>query len=75
MTRITGRKIPCVYIHIYQIIKNRGPGPYNSLRDADNRKHFLGPSLTWNWREAHVLLGKGNGEKFGDALAVKKVTL
>ena len=27
-------------IHVYQIIKNRGPGPYNSLRHADNIKYF-----------------------------------
>ena len=46
LTRITGRKIPCVYIHVYQIIKNRGPGPYNSLRHADNTKYFSGLILT-----------------------------
>ena len=32
-----------MYIHVYQIIKNRGPGP---LRHADNRKYFSGLSLT-----------------------------
>ena len=46
LTRITCQKILCVYINVYQIIKNRGPGPYNSLLHADNRKHFSGLSLT-----------------------------
>ena len=54
LTRITDRKILCVYIHVYQIIKNRGPGPYNSLRHTDNRKYFSGLSLTRNRREAHM---------------------
>ena len=35
-------KIPCVYIHVYQIVKSRGPGPYNLLRHADNRNIFRG---------------------------------
>ena len=55
MTRITDGKIPCVYIHVYQIIKNRGPAPYNSLCHADNRKYFSGLSLTRNRRETHML--------------------
>ena len=55
LTRITDWKIPCVYIHVYQIIKNRGPGPYNSLRHADNRKYFAGHCLTQNRREAHMI--------------------
>ena len=50
LTRITDQKIQCVY----QIIKNWGPGLYNSLCHADNRKYFLGLSLMWNWREAHM---------------------
>ena len=54
MTRITDRKIPFVSIHVYQIVKNRGPGPYNSLRHADNRKYFLGLSLMRSRREAHM---------------------
>ena len=54
MTRSTDRKIPCMYIHVYQIIKTRGPGPYNFLGHADNRKYFLGRYLTQNWGEAHV---------------------
>ena len=41
-------------IHVYQIIKNWGPSPYNSLRHADNRKYFLGLSVTRNRREAHM---------------------
>ena len=39
--------------NVYQKIKNRGPGPYNSLRHADN-KYFSGLSLTRNRREAHM---------------------
>ena len=53
LTRITD-KILCVYIHACQIIKKQGPGLYNSLHCADNRKYFLGLSLTWNWKEEHV---------------------
>ena len=52
MTRITDRKIPCVYIHVYQIVKNRGPG--NSLRHANNRKYFPGLPLTQNRKEVHM---------------------
>ena len=54
LTRITGQKIQCVYIHFYQITKNWGPGPYNSLCHADNRRYFSGLSLTRNRREAHM---------------------
>ena len=35
-----------MYIHVYQVIKNRGPGPYNSLRHPDNRKYFSVLSLS-----------------------------
>ena len=49
LARITDRKILCVYIHVYRIRKNWGPGPYNSLRHADNRS-------------AHVLLDEGSGK-------------
>ena len=59
LTRITEWKIPCVYIHVYQIIKNQGPGPYNSLRHADNRKYFSGRSLTQNRSEAHMIYMAG----------------
>ena len=74
LTRITDRKIPCVYIHVYRITKNWGPGPYNSLRHADNRRYFSGlyreikgNRTCFTWR--------GKWEKFGDVLAEKKVTL
>ena len=53
MTRITDQKVQCVYIHVCQIIRNQGPGPYNSLRHADNRKYFR-VSLMQNQREAHM---------------------
>ena len=58
LIRITDRKIPCAYIHVYWITKNLGPGPYNSLRQVDNRRYFLGLSLMRNQREAHILLGE-----------------
>ena len=54
LTRITDWKIPCVYIHVYHIMKNWGPGPYNSLCNANNRKYFSGLSLMQNRREAHM---------------------
>ena len=62
LTRIIDRKIPYVYIHVYQITQNWGPGLYNSLRHADNRRYFSGLSLTRNRREAHVLLGEVSGK-------------
>ena len=75
LTRITGWKVTCVYIHIYQIKKNWGPGPYNSLRHADNRKYFSDLSLMRNRREAHMFYLAREVGKFGDVLAEKKVTL
>ena len=75
LTRITDRKIPCVYIHVYQITKNWGPGPYNSLRHADNRRYFSGLSLTRNRREVHMFYLAREVGKFGHVLAEKKVTL
>ena len=75
LTRITDWKIPCVYIHVYRITKNWEPGPYNSLRHADNRRYFSGLSLTQNLREAHMFYLAREVGKFGDVLAEKKVTL
>ena len=54
MTRITDQKVQCVYIHVCQIIRNQGPGLYNSLRHDDRRKYFSGLSLMQNQREAHM---------------------
>ena len=51
-----------MYIHFYQIIKNRGLGPYNFLRHADNRKYFYGLSIVKSKGSAHVLLGEGSGK-------------
>ena len=75
MTRITDWKIPCVFTHVYHIIGSWGPGPYNSLCDAGNRKYFFGIFLMQNWREAHMFYVGREVGKFGDALAWKKVTL
>ena len=46
----------CVYLNVYQIIKFRGPGSYNSLRHSDDREYFSGPPLTRNQREAHMFV-------------------
>ena len=62
-----------MYIRVYQIIKNQGLGPYNSLRHADNRKYFSGLSLTQN-RGAHMFY-LAREVKFGDVLAERKVIL
>ena len=75
LTRITDRKIPCVYIHVYEIIKNWGPGPYNSRLHADNIKYFSGLSLVRNQREAHMFDLAREVGKFGHVLAEKKATL
>ena len=75
LTRITDRKIPCVYIHVYQITKNWGPGPYSSLRYADNRRYFSGLSQARNRREAQMFYLAREVEKFWLVLAEKKVTL
>ena len=72
LTRIIGRKIPCVYIHVYQIIKNWGLGPYNSPRHADNRRYFSGLFLTRNRREAYMFYLAKEVGKFGHVLAEKK---
>ena len=75
LTRITDQNIPCVHIHVYRITKNWGPGPYNSLRHAENRRYFLGLSLTRNRREAQMFHLVREVGKFGHVLAEKKVTL
>ena len=67
LTRITDRKTPCVYIHVYRITKN-------SLRHADNRRYFLGLSLTRNRREAHMFYLARKVGKFGHVLAEKNIT-
>ena len=65
-----------MYVHVYQITKNRGPGPCNSLRHADNRKYFSGLSLTRNrGKMCTCFTWRGKWEKFGDVLAEGKVTL
>ena len=73
LTRITDRKIPCVYIHVYQITKKRGPGRYISLRDADKKRYFR-VSLTRSLHEAHMFYLAREVGKFRHALAEKKVT-
>ena len=64
LTRITDRKIPCafVYIHVYRMTKNWEPGPYNSLRHADNKRYFSGLFNAKLKGRAHVLLGEGSGK-------------
>ena len=72
LTRITDRQILCVYIHVYRITENSGPGPYNSLRHADNSIYFSGVSLTRNRRKAHMFYLAREVRKFGHVLAEKK---
>ena len=74
-TRITDQKIPCVYIHAYQIIKNRGPGPYNSLHHADNRKYFSGLILSRIQSEAHIFYLASEVGKTWRCSFCEKVTL
>ena len=63
-----------IKIHVYQI-KNWGPGPYNSLCHADNRKYFLGLSLTQNRREAHMFYLVKEEGKIWTCSCWEKVTL
>ena len=49
LTRITDWKIPCVYTHVYHIIKNREPGLYNYLHHTDT-----GLSMNSMWSHLHV---------------------
>ena len=51
-----------MYVKFYQIIKNRRPGPYNSLRHADNKTFFGFLSNTESKRSAHVSFGEGSGK-------------
>ena len=74
LARFTDWKIPCVYIHVYQITKNWGLDPYNSLRHAGNRGYFFG-SVTQNQREAQMFYLLREVGKFGHNLADKKITL
>ena len=75
LTRITDRKIPFVYIHVFQIVKNRGPGPYNLQRHAGNRKYFSGLSLMEVEGKRTCFTWRRKWEKFGDVPAEEKVTL
>ena len=68
LTKITDWEIPCVYIHVYQITKDWGHGPYN-------KRYFPGLSLTRNRREVHMFYLAREVEKFGHVLAEKRVTL
>ena len=55
-------------------MKNLGPGPYNSQRHANNRKYFSGVSHEMEGKHT-CFTWRGKPEKFGDVLALKKVTL
>ena len=57
------------------MINDRGPGPFNSSRHADNRKYFLGLSLTQNRREVDMFHLVREVGKFGQVFAEIKVTL
>ena len=75
LSRITDRKIPCVYTHDYYVLKNRGTGPYNSLRHADNRKNIFGSLSNAKSKGSAMFYLAGEWEKFGDVLTEKKVPL
>ena len=62
LTRITDRKISCVYIHVYRLTKNLGPVSYNPLHHTDNRRYFR--FLTRNRREAHMFYSAREVGKF-----------
>ena len=72
LTRIRDRKILCVYIHVYRITKNWGPGPYNSLRHADNKRYFSGLSLTRNEGKRTCLTWRGKWENLSRFLLRKR---
>ena len=71
LTRITNRRIPFVRSCLSDIIKNRRPGPYNSLRHADNRKYFPSLSNTKSKGNPHVSLGQGSGKDLELFLLIK----
>ena len=64
----------CIY-NVYQITKNWGPGLYNPLRHAGDRRYFSSLSLMRNQREAHMFYLAREVGKFGHVLAEKKATL
>ena len=43
----------CIYLCL-SYNKKRGPGPYNSIRHADNRRHLLGLALMQSRRKVHM---------------------
>ena len=63
----------CIYF--YHIIKNRGPGPYNSLQPTGNRKYFFVSVPNAKSKGSTRFAWRGKWEKFGDVLAEKKATL
>ena len=60
LTRIPDRKILRVYSCLSNDIKNRGPGPCNSLRHIHDRKYFSGLSNTKSKGSVHDPLGEGS---------------
>ena len=63
LTRIKDRKIPCVYIHVYIIIKNRGLGLYNLYVTLTVENIFrVSLSNVKSKGSAHVLLDNEYGE-------------
>ena len=74
LARITDQKISYVYVHVYRIIKNWGPGLFNSVRHADNRKYFLGLSNVKLKGNGNVLLGDGSGKNL-DMFLLRKRSL
>ena len=76
---IAGRGIPCVYVYRVAGDWGIGPGPYGSLRRADNGGYFSGLSVArgrggGGGGGARVWLGEGGGRGFGHVLAEKRVT-
>ena len=72
---VAGRGISCVYVYRVAGYWGIGPGPYGSLRRADNGGYFSGLSVArGQGGGAHVLLGEESGTGFGHVLAEKGVT-